>query len=123
MEPIDIETFRKEWDKIESKMEQISTLGDPYECGASSEGYRVDNEGITHKSSTYFSGCGTDNYSFTVSWDEINNPIQYFEEKAIKFHNKQREESIQKQKDIEESQRVSDLKKLKELQAKYGNQL
>ena len=75
---INTELFKEDWQKIECLLDQIRNI--PKEDqGEDLEGYLIDSDGITCKTSTYYSGCGTDYYSWSVFWEEINNPIEYFE--------------------------------------------
>lgn len=79
MNKINIAAFRAEWEKIESLLDQLSSITKLGGDGNTFTGYLIDDIGVTYKSETYFSGCGTDYFDFQVKWDELNNPVEYFQ--------------------------------------------
>jgi predicted ribosome quality control (RQC) complex YloA/Tae2 family protein len=81
---INVELFKTEWNKIREKMELINRIPKLYGTGNDFAGMEIEEEEILYKTETFYPGCGSDYFSFYVSWDEINNPIEYFEEKYKK---------------------------------------
>lgn len=119
MEHILTHTFLTEWKKIEQKLEEISQVGLPFETGIEFDGVVIDEQGVYYKSSTYFSGCGTDHFNFCILWEDINKPIEWFKEQADEYKRKRAE---QKQRDAEEQKeklKQQEIQQLKELKEKY----
>lgn len=117
---INVELFKEEWAKISQKLEQISKIEKLYGTGDLFEGYNISEFGITYKTSYYWSGCGTDYFAFDVNWSEINEPIEYFEEK---YRKEIEADKIKKEAEREEQRLKAEEKekeKLKELLNKYG---
>lgn len=123
MEKINVELFKLEWDKINSLLDEIWSIPKPEDHqGNSCDGFEFDEDGITIKSSTYFSGCGQEDYSHLIKWQELEQPIDYF---RIKYDNIMKQYAERKKAALEAKEREkkeSELKQLKELQKKYGIQ-
>lgn len=104
---ININEFRTQYDLIADKLLAISKLGSPgsyitsmndkrkrgiFERGTEILPFTVDENGITFNSRTCYSG-DTDEFSFDVSWEELNMPISYFE-MQVENHNKKEDARI-----------------------------
>lgn len=123
METIDIDLFLTEYNKIEEKLSNISMIPKLHGEGKSYEGIEITNGGIVYRSSTSYSGCGSDYFSFFVKWEEMNNPIEYFQEKYAKEIQRDLERKQQKQeKDNLETMR-KELELAKVLFEKYKDEL
>lgn len=121
---INIEAFQTEWQKINEKLIAVSKIQKLqrdigrtyiYSCGSLFDGMEIDDSGILYKTLDSYNGCDDDRYSFIVSWDEINNPISYFEDKYAKEIDDWKEsvkqsdlskKSIAEQKEKEEFERL-----------------
>ena len=53
---INIKSFRSEWDKIKSLLDEIALLPKLEEVGNDFIGVDIDENGITYKTSTWYSG-------------------------------------------------------------------
>ncbi len=77
---IDVPSFRREWNKIKSKLDQIANI--PKLGGwSTSEHFHsllIDDDGITYYTREWSHG-EDDNNEFTIHWDELNKPLSYFE--------------------------------------------
>jgi hypothetical protein len=96
-----IHTFLTEWEKIEQKLHAIAEIPKYYGNGEDFEGLKIEKDGITYMTSTYYSGVGQESFEFDVLWDEINEPIEYFQhkyQKEIDEKNKLKAIDIEKQK-------------------------
>jgi len=123
MEKINTELFFNEYKKIEKKLDEISQIPKRFGNGESFEGIEIDDDGILYNSSSSYSGCGPDFYSFFVKWDEINNPIEYFKDKYQKEFDDETKR-LNKLKEIAESKKKeSELKTLNELMEKYKEEI
>lgn len=123
MEKINTELFFNEYKKIEKKLDEISEIPMIIGNGESFEGIEIDDDGILYKSSSYYSGCGKDYYSFFVKWDEMNNPIEYFKDKYQKEFDDETKR-INKLKEIAEfAKRESEIKTLNKLMEKYKEEI
>lgn len=114
---INTELFKQEWEKIRSLLDSIDPL---FMEGRDSEGYEIDDSGITIKSSTYLSGCGTDTFSYTVKWDEMNCGIEYFQDKQKRAIAEDARLKEKWENDKKEHKKKEEIAMLKELQKKYG---
>lgn len=104
-----------------SKLEKISKISKPNGDGEDFIGIEIDENGITYNSESYYSGCGEERYSFCISWDEIEQPHEYFLEKYKKEWEKYIEAQKlykENEKKIEEEKRRKQYEKLKE---EFGN--
>jgi hypothetical protein len=120
---INIDLFKAEYSKIEIKLNAISNITKRWGDGESFEGIEIEDEGILYKTSTSYSGCSTDYYSFYVSWEEINNPIEYFKDKYQKEIDNEANR-LKNLKEINEAQiKETEVKKLKELMEKYKEEI
>jgi len=88
--------------ELQSKLEMIAKLPKPGGNGETYKGIEISEDGIQYNSETFYSGCGTEEYSFFVTWDEINEPLEYFEEKYKKEFKKVYEEIESRRKQEEE---------------------
>jgi hypothetical protein len=123
MEKINTELFFNEYKKIGKKLDEISQIPKRFGNGDSFEGVEIESHGILYKSSSFYSGCGTDYYSFFITWDEINNPIEYFKDKYQKEFDDETKR-INKLKEIAESaKRESEIKTLNKLMEKYKEEI
>ncbi len=116
---IDTVLFLQEWSKIQEKLEAISNIPKKDGDGKYFEGLDIDEEGVTYKSSTSYSGCGTDNYDFHVNWDEINNPIEYFKEKYSKEIQDDKERKIRLKEEEAQKQEERERKEFERLSKKF----
>lgn len=116
---IDVERFKEEWDKIDKKMSDIDLIPRLYGTGQIFVGYNIDDAGITYKTRTSYSGCSDDDFDVTVSYDELNEPLSYFEEKFAKeIHDEETRKAALRDK-AEKRQKDKDLAELERLKAKY----
>ena len=117
---INVEAFKNEWAKIEAKLNEIADIPKLEGNGKYFNGYDIEDSGITYKSATDYDGCGTDTFSFEVKWEEINNPIEYFENKYSEEIKKDKERkdgiAARRKKFEEDDERELALK----LKAKYN---
>lgn len=107
--------------KLKEKLDEISNLPHIYECGESFIGLDFDEEIILYKTETYFSGCGTEDFSFEIQWKEINEPIDYFREKFEKEFAAREKIKKQNEAKIKLEDEKRERAKLKELQEKYAD--
>ena len=118
---IDVIKFREEWLKIAEKLEAISKIKKYYGDGQDFVGVEIDLTGITYKTETYYPGCGTDGYSFDVTWEELNEPLPYFEAKYAKeIEDKEREATERKLMETE-AIRQREIREYLKLKEKYGD--
>ena len=113
--------FIEEWNKVMSKLEQINDIEKLGGSGEEHTKLSVDDSGLCYHSETFYSGCGTEWYDFEVSWEEINEPIEYFEKKykdELVEHKKKERLKIERKHKQEVARELETLKKLKE---KYEN--
>ena len=123
MEKINTELFFNEYKKIGKKLDEISEIPMRFGNEESFEGIEIDDDGILYKSSSSYSGCATDYYSFFVKWDEINNPIEYFKDKYQKEFDDETKR-LNKLKEIAEfAKRESEIKTLNKLMEKYKEEI
>lgn len=97
--------------ELQSKMEQIAKFSRPDGNGEDFVGIQFSKEGINYITKTYYSGCGDELYELFVEWDELNEPMSYFEEKF----KKEWEEYIKTQKQLarmEKEQKIENRRKL-----------
>lgn len=78
---INVDIFKSEWDKIDAKLKEIALIPKLEGNGDDFTGFEVWGDEICYKSETYYSGCGTDYYSFCVKLSELNEPIEFFQKK------------------------------------------
>lgn len=78
---INVDIFKSEWDKINAKLKEIEAIPKLDGGGEDFVGIEIWDDEICYKTETYYSGCGTDYYSFTVLFSELNEPIEYFQKK------------------------------------------
>jgi hypothetical protein len=114
------ENFKEQLLKLKEKLDEISSLPHTYECGETFIGIDFDESFIYYKTETYYSGCGTENYSFDISWDEIDEPIDYFRDKFQKEFEAREKSKKQNEAKIKLEEEKRERAKLKELQNKYG---
>jgi len=91
MEKINVEIFKQEWNNILGVLTEIGKIPKLYGNGDRFSGVVIEDDGITYNTETFYSGCGTDTYSFSVKWDELNEPIEYFQKKFADEINKDEE--------------------------------
>lgn len=120
MNQIDSNILLQQWNNLRDKLDQLAcipALRAIEDMGKEFSKMEIDDDGVTYHTETYFSGCGTDTYSFYVPWTEINQPVSYFEEKynkRLEERNKAAEEKKnaelekQKQKDLAEFMRLKE---------------
>ncbi len=118
--------------ELQNKMYEIWKIPKLYGNGTSWEGVEIsvynDELEISGKSYTR-SNCGCcpgEDYSFQINLDEINNPIEYFEEKYKKElddHNKKNEEEkkLREEKEKQDTER-REKENYETLKKKYENQ-
>ena len=120
MEQINVEIFKNEYKKTISKMEEIGKLPNlNYDGGSDFESLYIEDNYFVYKTSSYYQGCGTDYFYLYVSFDEINNDIEYFREK---FQKEMEAEKLKKEKKIEEEKekrKQEEFKVYQKLKAKY----
>jgi hypothetical protein len=117
---VNIDQFKQDWSKIESKLDAISNIKKPDGDGEDFEGYSIDaKDGISYNSSTPYSGCDTDHFDFTVSWDELNEPISYFEKKYADQIEANKKREQQAKTDAETLKQKKEIDELNKLKAKY----
>jgi hypothetical protein len=80
-EKINTVNFLQEWNKIWNKLLEISKIEKLCGNGKDFTGIRIYNLGVLYKSETYYQGCDLDTFDFFVGWNEINEPIEYFQKK------------------------------------------
>lgn len=119
MEKINVEIFLNEYKKIEKLLSEISNIPKSWGDGECFEGLSFEDDGITYKTSTSYSGCGTDEFSFFVKFEELNNPIEYFKEKYQKEIDDEAERLRNLKKMAENAVKKAEIKRLKELMEKY----
>lgn len=78
---INVDIFKSEWDKIDAKLKLIAEIPKLDGNGDEFTGFEIWGDEICYKTETYYSGCGTDYYSFCVKLSELNEPIEFFEKK------------------------------------------
>ncbi len=93
---IDTATLQRQITLMMAKLEQIAGIPKLRGNGADFSGIEFEDDGVTYKSETYFSGCGTDTFSFHTTWEELNNPIEYFQEKYAKEIEERKREDEEK---------------------------
>ena len=124
---IDINAFKIAMGEVMDKLEAIDLIPKvvhPGECGYSGDtfvGIVFDGDTITYKTETYFSGCGTDSYSFDVKLSELNEPIEYFEKKYADEIEADRLKKLAKKEKIDKITEDEEFKQYQKLQAKFGN--
>lgn len=120
MENINTGLFLQEWSKIEAKLDSIRGMSPLFTSLKDFDGVEINECGITYKTSEYYSGCGTDKDSFHISWEDINKPIEFFQQLCKEAKDKKTAQEL-KVKGENETRRIDEEKQqLKELQKKYG---
>ena len=118
MEKINVEIFLNEYKKIENLLSEISNIPKSWGDGECFEGLSFEDDGITYKTSTSYPGCGTDEFSFFVKFEELNNPIEYFKDKYQKEIDDEAERLKNLKKIAENAVKTAEIKRLKELMEK-----
>lgn len=114
-------SFYNQYVEFQKKVDLITSLPNcPFNIGQNDDGWLFDDEGATFNSSTHLSGCGADNYYFTISWDELNQPLEWWDSKFNKLIQQRKKDEENYKKYKEEELKKSEILKLKELQNKYG---
>ena len=123
MEKINVESFLIEYKKIEEKLRLIADIPKRWSGGEYFEGIEVEGEEIIYKTSTSYSGCGTDRYSFSIRIDELNNPIEYFKEKYQKEIDEDNKilKALELKAEIDKTNK--EIQRLKELMEKYKEEI
>jgi hypothetical protein len=119
MEEINVDVFKKEWDKICNKLKIINDIPKLNGTGEKLLNIDIDVDGLTHIGETYRNGDFF-TYVFSVSWEELNKPIGYF---IHKYSTEIKEDEIKRQQEKENAEEVKknrELEKLKRLQIKYN---
>jgi len=80
---INIELYKEERKKIKEKLYQISLLDQPSKPEGPYNFREIDqdDEGVYYK---MVDRWGEDPFTLFVSWEELNNPLEYFEQKYQK---------------------------------------
>lgn len=103
MEAIDIESFVNSYNKIEAKLIEINKIPRLHGTGSSFDSISIDEFGIYYN--TTHSYCGsTDYFNLYIPFSEINEPIEYFQEKFKK--------EIEDDKRRQEDKKIADQLKL-----------
>ena len=107
---------------LRNKMEEISALPHVDEVGGSFEGLDFDEDTITYRSSTWCSGCGTDSYyfSFSVDWEDINKPLEYFRKKFEDTANAKEKARRERDKKVVAERKKQEVDDFYKLKAKLG---
>lgn len=116
---INVELFKSLWAQIEPLLEQISDIPKAEGDGSEFVGLIIDDEGITYKTSTYYSGCGTDYFDFTVCWEELNEPIEYFQKKYAEQIKDEEERKQRAKNQAAENKVIEEKRLLQKLKQKY----
>lgn len=118
--------FEEQYNLIIEKMQAIASMpihsrndGEPL-IGRNFEGIEVDNFGIHYKSSTTYSGCGSEYYTFSLPLEELNNDLDYFEEKFNLIYTKREKQKTEQEQKEKENKELRERKLLTELQSKYN---
>lgn len=114
------ENYKEIFLNLKEKLEQIAALPNAYNCGRDFVGIDFDRVFIYYKTETYCSGCGTDEYSLDITWDEINEPLDYFRAKFQKEFEVREKEQIEREAKIIKQEENRERAKYLELQKKYG---
>lgn len=117
---INTKLFLEEWNKISFKLEEISNIPKLYGDGDNFEGISIDEAGVSYKSSYSCGGCGTDYFDFYVEWDEINQPIEYFQEKYQKEIDDDKQEKLNLEKKILLQKEERERKEFERLKEKFN---
>ncbi len=99
---INIELFRKEYEKIEEKINQIDIIPRLHGSGGHFVSMTFEDDGISYNTEDvrHCSCCSPDAHSLYVKWEDLNKPIEFFREKF--------------QKEIDDRNKKQQLLKLKE---------
>lgn len=120
---INIKKFTEEWLKIEQQLHEIAKITDNDNVGDNFNDISIDieHEIFTYITDTYFSRGGYETYRFEVKFNEINNPIEWFQEKYRKEQEDYDNKLAEKDKNAAIRQEQEDYDKFLELQAKFMN--
>lgn len=117
---INVELFKTEWDKINDKLKEIDAIPKLDGGGDDFTGIEFWDDEIYYKTETYYSGCGTDYYSFVVKLSELNEPIEYFQKK---YSDQIISRDLKVKEDKEKADKLKEERELalyKQLQSKFG---
>ncbi len=67
--------------EIQEKLDSIAKIPKLEGMGEDFKGIEITSSGIVYNSESFYTGCGTDHYSFEISWEELEKPLEYFEQK------------------------------------------
>lgn len=84
MEVIKTDLLKEEYFKLEAKLQAIDKIPRLYGTGVDFESINIEDDGVSYNTYTSYSGCGNDYFHLSLKWDEINKPLEYFEQKFIK---------------------------------------
>lgn len=114
---MDIKFFKETWKEIRDKIDVIADLPRVDGNGEDFMGITIDETGFTYNTRTWYSGCSPDDFSFTIDWEDIDKPIEYFKgmfEKEIEDHKLRelnKKKAAEDEKILKEKQLLSQLKK------------
>lgn len=113
---INVERLRAEYSKLEEKLSQIADVPKLHGTGYSVSSIEFDENRILCTVIT-----SSDCEYLSVKWDEINNPIEYFEQKYTKeIEDARIAAETRKQKELEDKE-ARELAEYQRLQNKFGN--
>ena len=55
----------------------LETLLENEDCKVSA--IDIEEDGVIYRTYNSYSGCGNDYFSFSLKWNEVNKPLEYFE--------------------------------------------
>jgi hypothetical protein len=119
MENIKTDLLKEEWFKLESKLKTIDEIPRLYGAGNYYEGIDIDEDGITYRTSTSYSGCGSDYYSYSITWNEVNEPIDYFVQKFSKEIDDDKAKKLVKETADKKAKEERELAEFERLKLKY----
>ena len=121
---ININQFLEQYEAIEAKLLEINEIPRFFGTGNSHIHVEVDVEGkcFSVVSETYNSGCGTDTFFCSVSFDEINQPMEYFKEKFQKEIDEHERDIKEREKKEAETKAIREKKLYLKLKQKFGEE-
>ena len=79
METIKVDLLKEEYSKLIDKLQAIDEIPRLGGTGYYVEAIDIEEDGVIYRTYNSYSGCGNDYFSFSLKWNEVNKPLEYFE--------------------------------------------
>jgi hypothetical protein len=119
MESININLLKTELMKMTQKMEKIAEFAHR-EVGKYFDGYDICDNGIYYKSYDHYPQCSREDYSFYISFDEMDNDLPYFKSKFETEYALQDQEKLIEKEKLEKEKELKEMLEYDRLMKKYG---